>query len=606
MHRTTARPQSRMRPQHPRQGAAATAGSGGVEVQPVSTSSVSLAVVEQVIESSPIATLVVDEDLRVVIHNSAAARTLCMHPDDLASGRFPHHVDVNPYELSLMDADGTRRLHHLVSEPFAGLGRPAWLVTMHPGTLQQDQADTPRGPATHDRLTGLANRELLLNRLAEALRRPPADDAGRTAAVAIDLDRFNRINERYGLAVGDLVLRAVANRLTAAVGPGDHVSRTGGDEFAVMLAPRATAEHLEVADRIASLLGQPIEIDGSAIFCSPFIGVAEAVAGDDEHDLLGAAEQAAGRAVPLTPRLARRQLERPDSEHSLSARLPTAVAEGQMFLHYQPIFSLPDRDLVGLEALVRWEHPDDGLIAPEEFISIADESGAIVSLGEWVVTQVCDQLAEWRSTAADCLVPPVSINVTSRQLAGRDFRNHVRYEVANHDLSPSAIRFEIAESVLVDHDAQVRAAVRQLADDGFGIDLDEFGTGLSSVTRLLEHPVSGLKVSRSVVGRLMDDEASRKIVAAAIEIGRALEIPVTCIGAETNEHCAVLERWGCDRIQGFALARPLTPLAASRFFHRDPSSLPPQRIGPLLRSGTHASAQQGFGPVGLDPSATQF
>jgi diguanylate cyclase (GGDEF)-like protein len=479
-----------------------------------------------------------------------------------------------------------RRLHHVVSEPFDGLGRPAWMVTIRMGALNEDHEDAARGVATHDRLTGLASRELLLNRIADTVRRRSDQAADRAALVAVDLDRFRAVNDRYGTAVGDLVLRAVANRLTAVIDPGDFVSRTDGDEFAVLLAPRPTAEHLDVADRIAAFLGQPIEIDGVEHLSSPMIGVAEVIDGDDEHRLVAAAKEAASRALPSTPRLARRQLEQVDLDHPLRASLPCAVAEGQMFMHYQPIFSLPDRALVGLEALVRWEHPDDGLIAPDEFIAIADESGAIVPLGEWIVAEVCDQLAEWRSTADGYIVPPVSINVTRRQLADRDFRNHLLYEVATRGLETSAIRLEITERALVDHDAQVRAVVRQLADDGFAIDLDEFGTGLSSVTRLLDHPISGVKVARSVVAGLLDDERSQKLVLAAIEVGRALDLPVTAIGAEAREECSVLERWGCDRIQGFAVARPLGPIEASRFFHRNPDSMPERdQRGLILRSG---------------------
>jgi diguanylate cyclase (GGDEF)-like protein len=552
---------------------------------------VGVAVLSQLIEASPVATLVVDEDLRVVAHNPSAARTLSTHSVDLATSRFPHPVGGEPYELALADDVGVRRLHHVVCRPLVGWGRAAWLVTIAAGAIDAEPIDVGPNDDTHDRLTGLAGRELLLNRLADAVRRRGSNDAVHVAVIAIDLDRFCRVNERHGTATGDRILRAIANRLTVAVLPGDYVSRTGGDEFAVLLAPRRTAEHLDVADRIASVLSQPIEIDGVEHLSSPVIGVAEAIDGDDEHALLAAAEEAASVAIPATPRLARRHLEALDPRGVLRSSLPTAAAEGQMFLQYQPIFALGDRSLVGLEALVRWEHPDDGLIAPDEFIRIADESGAIIPLGEWVFAEVCAQLAEWRSTARGCVVPPVSINVTGRQLADRAFRSHALDELAARSLSPSAIRLEITEQALMDHDPHVAEVLRQLAADGFAIDLDDFGTGVSSLTRLLEHPVSGLKVPRSVVGRLMHDETSRKIILAAIEIGRAVELPVTAIGVEQADQCALLDRWGCDRAQGYVMARPLNPIEASRFFHRDPRSLPVREPrGPILRSGMRAPA----------------
>ena len=536
---------------------------------------------------SPVPTLVVDRDRRVLVHNDAAACALSTHPADLASGPFPHTVGGAPYELPLLDVRGVRLLYQVTSHPMPGLDRPAWIVTLEPQVLRADRSQMHLASSAHDRLTGLANRELFLNRLSEAVHHHSPGDDEHIAVVALDLDRFDRINERRGRETGDHLLRAVANRLTAAIRPGDYVSRVGGDEFAVLLRPQRTTEHLVVADRIASILGQPIEVDGVGHLCSPVIGVAEPIEGDDEHSLLGAAEEAVGAAIPGIPRLARRRPDTTGAARSLGSGLSSAAAEGQMFLQYQPIFSLADRSLVGLEALVRWEHPDDGLITPDEFIQVADETGAIVPLGSWVIGEACDQIAQWRATLGDYVIPPVSINLTCRQLAHRDVRHHLLHQAASRNVSSSSIRLEISEQAVLHHDPHTVELVDDLADDGYPIDIDEFGTGVSSLTMLVDHNISGLKISRSLVTRMIEDSSCARTVLAAIEIGRALDIPVTAIGVETPAQQDLLARWGCDRAQGYLLARPLHPVHAARFFHRDPASLPtsePRR--PILRSST--------------------
>jgi diguanylate cyclase (GGDEF)-like protein len=553
-----------------------------------------LAVIAQLIAASPIGTIVVDQDARVRAQNEPASTILNVHPEDLANSRFPHPIDCDAYELVLGDGAGNRRTVVVENQPLRGLDGRCTMVTLRP---KGDRGDSAPGevaePGSHDPLTGLPTRELLLNRVFDALRRYDPDTSVRSAVVALDLERFESINSWYGVTTGDHVLRTIANRLTASVRPGDYVSRTGGDEFAVLLAPGTTARHLEVADRLATTLGQPIEIDGDHLLCPLVLGVAELVDDDDELTALAAAQEAAQHAVPGTPRLARRQLESIDSARSraLRASIPRAVSQGEMFLNYQPIFSLGDNVLVGMEALVRWEHPDDGLIAPDEFISIADESGAIVGLGEWVISEVCEQIVSWRA-AEGYEVPPVHINVTSRQLAHPNFRHHALYELATRQIDTDRLRFEVTEDSLDERNPHLVALLRQLADDGFGIELDSFGDGQSSLTQLQQSPVATIKLTRHAVKRMMDDESSAKTVLAGIEVGRALGIKVTATGVETQDQRAVLERWNCDAAQGYLLARPLNPIEAARFFPRDPDSLVQRAPGqPLLRSGS-----------GFDPS----
>lgn len=544
------------------------------------------------LDRNPLGALVI-QDARVLHHNDRAATLLGTHPDDLDHGRFGHLVRPEPYELARRDLDGRSHTLTIESTPLPALGADAWLVTITDAADRHPDADGDEhfGSSTHDLLTGLPERELLLNHLFDQARRSPADDEDRVAVIVVDLERFVRVNEEHGHDAGDRVLQTVAARLTSVVRPGDYVSRSGDDEFAIVLAPQPVSAHLGVAERVVEVLSGPVVVDDVEIYCTPVVGVAEHVAGDDEHDVLGRAEEAMVAGAPGAAHLAPRPTDEPRSRQaSLAPHVIGAVDEDQLYLHFQPIVTLGSNQLIALEALARWEHPDDGLVEPDDLVRVATEDGTETSIGEWVLAEVCEQIATWRADHPDFLVPTVHVNVSARQAGSSGLRRTTNDELARWGLAPPDLRFEITEDVLIDPDPRVGALLRDLASDGIELVLDQFGTGVASLTHLRRAPLVGLKIDRSFVSRITTDEPSAQLVLAAIDTARAFLLPVTAVGIEDEEQQAVLERWGCDLGQGDALARPMTAIEVTRLFERDPTSVRARPRGPLLRSsGTFVS-----------------
>jgi len=556
------------------------------------------AALREMVELNTDGVVVVNSRGRVLLHNSAAVTLLATHPDDLAHGRFPHSFDSpTPFELDLRDATGRRFVVEVASKVIPWHGGTAHLVSLRDTSNGYVLPNVDDSPFLHDLLTGLPGRELFLNRLFESRRGSSATRSRDVAVAVVDIDRFENVNECFGRLVGDRVLQIVANRLTSVVRPGDYVARLGDDDFAILLQlgdnDDKRNEHEAVAKRVLEALGRPCEIDGQLVHCSPSIGIAMPRAGEDDIDTLAAAQNAliTGRTRGTSFGTVDDQtsIAASDDYNRISRNLPMAVEEGQLFLHYQPVFDLNDSTIVGLEALVRWEHPDDGLIAPNEFIRIADESGEIISLGEWILTEVVDQIVEWRMRRPDASIPQVSINLTARQLLHPEFRQHAIAELGRRGVKPTAIRFEITEKALVERTTRMADVLQQLSDDGFAIDLDDFGTGLSSLTHLQEFPISSIKIDRSYINRLMDDEKSQVMVQAIISVAKTFDLTVVAEGIETADQKSCLYRWGCDQAQGYLLARPLTPIEASRFFLREEQTGPINRSQGLLRRGVTAN-----------------
>jgi diguanylate cyclase (GGDEF)-like protein/PAS domain S-box-containing protein len=421
-----------------------------------------------------------------------------------------------------------------------------------------------RHQAFHDPLTGLANRALFADRLAQGLARN--ERTGKQLAVlVIDLDGFKNINDSLGHSAGDRVLSTIAGRLLTNLQSGDTVARLGGDEFAVLVEDLdGPAAGIAVAQRLSRLLRQLVMIDGQDYRITASIGIAVVgVADASVDDLLRDADTAmyeAKNAGKDTIRLFEPSMHDHARERfRLQSELQGAVQREEFTLHYQPSFDLATGDLEGFEALVRWEHPDLGLVPPNRFIPLAEETGLIVPLGRWVLRQAAHQLAAWSRIRTDGRRITMSINVSARQMQDPGLVDDVRDILAEAGVDPRSIVLEITESMLL-HDADaVIAMLDELKAIGVRIAIDDFGTGYASLSYLRRLPVDILKVDKSF---LTDPDSpdlgeSESLLSAILNLGKTLGLRTVAEGIEQAEQMVPLRRGGCDSGQGYLFARPL-------------------------------------------------
>jgi diguanylate cyclase (GGDEF)-like protein/PAS domain S-box-containing protein len=413
--------------------------------------------------------------------------------------------------------------------------------------------------ALYDPLTGLPNRALFGDRLRQVLARRGRDTA--TAVYFLDLDRFKRINDSLGHSAGDAVLREVAERLTGVVRPEDTVARFGGDEFTVLCeSVGGVLEAVAIADRLQRPLRQPLRLGGAELRLSASIGVAllEAGEGGDGQRLIEDADAAMYRAKERGG--ARTELfDNAMRDNAVRAmrveqELQRALEQGELRLRYQPSVDLATGQVIGAEALVRWEHPQRGLIVPDSFLGVAEETGLIVPLGSWVVGETCRQLAEWQ-TRPETADLRVSVNLSARELAHPDVVTTVLSCVRESGIDPRSLAIEVTESTaMADGDTGFRA-LRDLSAEGIRVAIDDFGTGYSSMEQLRRMPVDIVKVDRSFVAGMASDSTDREIVAAVVGMARALNLSVVAEGIETREQAEALRELGCDIGQGFLFAK---------------------------------------------------
>jgi diguanylate cyclase (GGDEF)-like protein len=429
--------------------------------------------------------------------------------------------------------------------------------------------------ALYDGLTGLPNRMLLMDRLRSSLNR--ARRYGSSVDVLyLDIDDFKTINDSQGHRAGDEVLAAVSARLQEAVRQTDSVgrptpstvARLGGDEFAVVLddcvEPRA------VADRIEERLTEPLRLLDNEVFVSVSIGTARADPTNGAEDLLAAANVAMheakragkGRYVVFEQRMH----EQARLRHSLGEELHRAIAGEEFVLAYQPVVDLHNGRIIGAEALVRWQHPSGRLMPPNEFIPRAEETGLIVPLGTWVLSQACRQAAHWRASGHGDIT--VAVNVSGRQLRELDFTDQVRTALRETGLEPGGLCLEMTESILMERDVVGIAMLSELRDEGVHLAIDDFGTGYSSLAALRRLPVDLIKIDRSFVASLPEDDDAGTIAWAVVRLGHTLGLPVLAEGVETPEQRDALRRFGCDQAQGFLFGRPVPPAALGELLAR--------------------------------------
>jgi Amt family ammonium transporter len=411
--------------------------------------------------------------------------------------------------------------------------------------------------AVHDHLTGLPNRSVFDDRLEHALQRR-RDGQGGVAVLFIDLDGFKRLNDSFGHGAGDDVLREAGVRIRAAVRPHDTVARLGGDEFTA-LCEGVYGDHgaLTIGRRIAEELARPLVIDGHEIVLRASIGVvlaerqgvtAEELLQHSDDAMYRAKARGGGRPQLYTPGRAR---ERAGHEIQVESALRRAIPD-ELVAHYQPVVALDGGRLVGLEALVRWQHPSRGLVLPGEFIPIAEQSGLVVALGDWMLGESCRQVAGWDDLR-------VSVNVSGRQIAEGSLVGSVARALEESGLAPNRLQLELTETVLMDDIDGHVALMREVKELGVSLAVDDFGKGYSSLSYLHRFPIDRIKIDRSFVGGLPESRTALAIVSAVVSFARALDIEVVAEGVETQAHVDALRELGCEYGQGFFFHRPLEP-----------------------------------------------
>jgi diguanylate cyclase (GGDEF)-like protein/PAS domain S-box-containing protein len=425
-------------------------------------------------------------------------------------------------------------------------------------TARKDAEEQLRHQAFHDALTGLANRALFTNRVEHALVLRSQATRPDVAVLFLDLDDFKGVNDTLGHAAGDTLLRSVGVRLREALSPSYTVARLGGDEFAVLIEDLAGAPTaIDAAERIVSALQRPFDIEGREVFVTASVGIALGKVADD---LLRAADvamyraKASGKAqyVVYAPRMAEDLVGRLELVAELRRALPA-----EFVVHYQPLVDLESPAVVGVEALVRWNHPMRGLLQPSEFIALAEETGKIVEIGAWVLAEACAQVARWRTETPGAAALTLNVNVSTRQVRPGILLESVRVALERSGLPPEALTLELTESVLARRHEELRAVLADVAALGVRIALDDFGTGYSSLSLLQELPVHTLKVDRSFVNALDADATRQGFVQAIVDLAQTLDVSLVAEGMETASQTTELRRLGCSVGQGFHFAPPL-------------------------------------------------
>src|SRR5688572_4168019 len=553
--------------------------------------------------------MIVDVDGRLRFASPAAERTFGMLPDDLVGRNLldlwgeadrerlaafldevasTHGRSIGPVEVVV--GSGARRStlesvgSNLLDDPaIAGLA-----LNFRDVSERKALEEQLRQLAFHDPLTLLANRSLFRNRVQHALTLAQRSRQ-RVAVLFLDLDNFKNVNDSLGHDAGDRLLQAAAQRLVKSTRPSDTVARLGGDEFAILLEGISEPADVErVAATITHSLDEPLQLDGSDTYMAVSIGIAFSQPGDDTEQLLRNADiamynaKAAGKArfVVFQPRMQEQLRERLRLEEDITR----ALERGEFFLEYQPVVDLARRELLGVEALVRWNHPDQGLVMPGAFISAAEESGQIIELGRWVLTEACRAVKEWRDSVVAGEGLRVAINVSGRHLQHADLVADVRVALDASGLEPENLVIELTESTIM-HNTEVNLErFRELKSLGVRLAIDDFGMGYSSLSYLHRFPIDILKIDRSFVGRLTEQDDGPELARAVVMLGETLGLETVAEGVEHEEQVAKLLELGCVAAQGFLFARSasLADVSAMPFSARRAELRAAQTMGDRL------------------------
>ncbi|MFJ7905957.1 EAL domain-containing protein [Kitasatospora sp. NPDC096204] len=505
--------------------------------------------------------LVPPEDSREVGKALARMRGMCEAADQPRGEQPREHWRLLRQDHTPIEAEV--RFNDLRADPTVG----ALVLTLRDVTEQRQMERELTHRAFHDSLTGLANRVLFQDRVGHALSRGERSGAV-TGVLFIDLDDFKVVNDTQGHAVGDELLVAVSLRISTALRASDTAARLGGDEFAVLVEDARLPEDVDtIADGVLAVFAEPFKLRSGAVRVTASIGVATTEDSVDATELLAHADlalyaaKAAGRRQwrHYRPALQTGMVER----HELNEHLDSAIAESAFQLYYQPIVDLRSGDLVAFEALVRWPHDRRGMVLPDEFIALAEESGQIVPLGAWVLERAAQEVAAWQAASSAVRMaagrPPlrVNVNVSARQFRDAGFVDVVRRALATTGIDPRTLVLELTESVLMRRDDRIHADMATLSGLGVGIAIDDFGTGYSSLSYLREFPISLLKIDKSFIDGLGHSPQQYALVEGITRIADTLGVQVIAEGIETPDQRDLLAAMGCPLGQGYLFAHPM-------------------------------------------------
>ena len=488
-----------------------------------------------------------------------------IHPPDLALARAKAEGG-GPYVVRAVRRDGQLVYLEVHQRPVEMDGQRLISGAVLDVTARVHAESTEREKllhdAFHDVLTGLPNRALFLDRLEHRLALEKRRHQTSFSVLVLDIDRFKVINDSLGHMRGDELLVEVARRLQSCLRPADTVARLSGDEFTILLEDVASAaDARNVADRLREELRVPFWLGAHEVFSGASIGIAhgsaayahpEDILRDADTALYRAKAQGRGRCVEFDASMHDRAVELLELETSLRR----ALERKEFQLHYQPVVSLSTGQITGAEALLRWNHPERGLVPPMEFIPLAEETGLIVEIGAWVLREACRQMKEWQERLAQPHLE-IGVNLSSRQFQGPGLVAEVAEVLRATGLSPRSLRLEVTESLLMDKHPNVAQTMTELRAMGVRIDLDDFGTGYSSLSYLHQFPIDTLKIDRSFIHRIGASDDALEIVNTILALASSLDMEVVAEGVETEQQLEQLRKMHCAYAQGYHLSRPV-------------------------------------------------
>lgn len=486
----------------------------------------------------------------------AAFVPLHLDGDARPDGVAELYVPYAPVQAAV--AEDSRRLLLILAAGLAGLWAAQFRVVSRASRGLRRELARNVHQALHDDLTGLPNRALFFDRMEQAISSSLRH--GTTSAVLLlDLNGFKDVNDGFGHHAGDLLLREVARRLTEAVRATDTVARLGGDEFAVVLTGLSDTDALDdAAVRLRATFAEPFAVVGAELQVTPSVGVAMLGRdGEDADELLRKADAAMYTAKRIGGGVAHYDAQRDDAAARLAAlgELRTAIDGGQLRLHYQPSVRLTDRLVTGAEALLRWQHPNRGLLSPDQFLPLAEGSDLIGPLTAWVIDEAVGQCRRWVDDGLDLCV---AVNLSARNVVDPRLPSVVAAALRRHCLAPDRIAFEITETSLISRPEDAKRILAELSSLGVNIAVDDFGTGYATLTLLQVVPFNALKIDRSFVADVTIDGPGTELVRYTTQLAHAMGKVVVAEGVESADQWAALERMGCDHAQGYTIGRPMS------------------------------------------------